>query len=90
MGVSIFYIPLTFTEVKIPVIVVFTKYDLLVMEHYRGCSHLSSPDEKKKEATKRAKQAFSEVAKVLKKKKVPFVPVSTMENVLNDYGGLSI
>ena len=90
MGVSIFHIPLIFTEVKIPVIVVFTKYDLLVMEHYRGCSHISSPDEKKKEATKRAKQAFGEVAKELKKKKVPFVPVSTMENALNDYGGPSI
>ena len=83
-------ITLIFTEVKIPVIVVFTKYDLLVMEHYRHCSHISSADEKKKEATKRAELAFSVVAKELKKKEVPFVPVSTMENALNDYGGRSI
>ena len=42
------------------------------MEHYRGCSHISSLDEKKKEATKRAKQAFSEVAKVIKRAKNEF------------------
>ena len=28
-------------EVKIPVIIVFTKYDLVV-EHYRACSHILS------------------------------------------------
>ena len=92
MGVSIFHIPLTFTEVKIPVIVVLTKYDLLVVEHYRHCNRILSADEeeKKKVATERAKQAFSVVAKELEEKEVPFVPVSTMENALNVDGGRSI
>ena len=52
MGVSIFHIPLIFTGVNIPVIVVFNKYDLLVMEHYRGCRYKLSP------ADKRAKHTF--------------------------------
>jgi endonuclease V-like protein UPF0215 family len=84
MGTSIFHIPLIFAEVKIPVIVVLTKYDLLVMEHYRACNHKLSADEKKVEATKRAKHAFSEVTKELK---VPFVPVSTKKEALKKYGG---
>ena len=79
--------PLIFTEVKIPVIVVLTKYDLLVMEHYRGCSPKLSAAEKKVDATKRAKQAFDEVTKALK---VPFVPVSTRKEALKEYGGLLI
>ena len=87
MGVSIFHIPLIFTGVKIPVIVVFNKYDFLVMEHYRGCRHKLSPADKKAEATKRAKQAFSEVTKQLKS---PFVPVSTQKEALKIYGGPSI
>ena len=78
MGVSIFHIPLIFTGVKIPVIVVFNKYDLLVMEHYRGCRYKLSP------ADKRAKHTFIEVTKQLK---VPFVPVSTQKEVLKEYGG---
>jgi hypothetical protein len=61
-------------ELKIPVIVVFTKYDLLVMEHFRAISHISSPPDKKVEAKKRAEKALSEVTKDLK---VLCVPVST-------------
>jgi GTPase len=87
MGVSIFHIPLTFAKVKIPVIVVLTKYDLLVMEHYRACSQTLSVTEKKVEATKRAKLAFNKVTKELK---VPFVPVSTKKEALKEYGGLLI
>jgi hypothetical protein len=79
-----FHISLIFAEVKIPVIVVLTKYDLLVMEHYRACSHLPVT-EKKAEAAKLAKHAFSEVTRVLK---VPFVPVSTKKDALKDYGGM--
>ena len=41
MGVSIFHIPVIFAKVKIPVIVVFNKYDYLV-EHFRACSNMSS------------------------------------------------
>ena len=85
MSVSIFHISLIFAGVNIPVIAVLTKYDLLVMEHYRACSHISSAAEKKIEATKRAKHAFNEVTKALK---VPFVPVSTKKEALKDYGGL--
>ena len=87
MGVSILHILLTFAQVKIPVIVVLTKYDLLVMEHYRACSHLPSVTDKKVESTKRAKFAFNKVTKELK---VPFVPVSTKKEALKDYGGLLI
>ena len=65
---------LIFAEVEIPVIVVFTKYDLLVLEHYHACSHISSPSNRKVEAKERAKLAFSEFTKELK---VPFTPVST-------------
>jgi endonuclease V-like protein UPF0215 family len=87
MGVSIFDIPLIFAEVKIPVIVVLTKYDLLVMEHYRACSHNLSVADKKVEATKRAKHAFSEVTKELR---VAHAPVSTRKEALKEYGGLLI
>ena len=87
MGVLIFHISLIFAEVEIPVIVVLTKYDLLVMEHYRACGHILSMSDKKVEAAKRAKRAFSEVAKVLE---VPFVPVSTRKEALKEYGGLLI
>ena len=79
MGVSVFHIPLIFAEVKIPVIVVLTKYDLLVMEHYRDCRHISSPPDRNVEAKKRAERAFSEVTKELKELKVPFAPVSTLK-----------
>jgi GTPase len=65
---------LILAAVKIPVIVVFTKYDLLVVEHYRASSHISSQPDRKVEATKRAEKAFIEVTKDLQ---VPFVPVST-------------
>ena len=65
MGVSNFHIPLIFTEVKIPVILVLTKYDLLIKEHYHGCRHKLSPADKKAEIIKRAKQGFSEVTKQL-------------------------
>ena len=84
-GVSIFHILPIFAEVKIPVIVVLTKYDLLVMEHYRACSHILSLADKKVEATKRAMRAFNEVTKELK---VPFVPISIQKEALKEYGGL--
>jgi len=71
---SIFHITLILALVKIPVIVVFTKYDLLVVEHFRASSHIPSHPDRKAEAEKRAEKAFNEVTKDLK---VPFVPVST-------------
>jgi hypothetical protein len=74
MSDSIFRTPLIFAAVKIPVIVVFTKYDLLVMEHFLASSHISSRPDRQLEAKKRAEKAFNEVTKGLK---VPFVPVST-------------
>ena len=49
--------------------VVLTKYDLLVMEHYLACSHKLSVADKKVEATKRAKNTFSEVTKELRDQK---------------------
>ena len=87
MDLSIFLISLIFVEVKIPVIVVFTKYDLLIMEHYRACNRNLSPSDKKVEATKRAKHAFSETTKEFR---VPFVPISTRQESLKEYGGLLI
>ena len=54
------------------------------MEHYHGFRHKLSPADKKAEATKRAKQAFSEVTKQLK---FPFVPVSTQKEALKECGG---
>jgi hypothetical protein len=86
-GVSIFHIPLIFAEVNIPVIVVFTKYDYLVMEHIRACSHISSPSLRKMEAIKRAESAFNDFTKGLK---VPFAPVSTLKDAQKEYGGLLI
>ena len=82
--------PTDFAEVKIPIIVVLTKYDLLVMEHFCACSHISSLPDRKVEARKRALHAFSEVTKDLRKAKVPFVPVSTHEEAQKEYGGLLI
>jgi hypothetical protein len=82
MGVSIFHISLNFAEVKIPVIVVLTKYDLRVMEPYCAGSHKLSVVDKKAEATMRAKHAFSDVSNELE---VPFVLVS-----MKEYGGLLI
>ena len=72
-------------KVKIPVIVVFTKYDYLVVEHFRACNHISSPIDKKLEALSRAERAFSDFTKGLK---VPFAPVSTLKDAQKDYGGL--
>ena len=86
MGVSIFYISLMFPEVKIPVIVVFTKYDVLFNEHYRDCLRdrpdILSPHFRRVEATNRANRAFSEFTKELE---FPFVPVqvSTKEKQKN-------
>jgi hypothetical protein len=82
MSYSIFHIPLIFA-VNIPVIVVFTKYDLLFLEHYRACGHISSKSDRKVEAKKRADNAFKEVTKDLQ---VPFVPVSKDE----EFRGLSV
>ena len=79
--------PTDFCEVKIPVIMVLTKYDLLVVKHLRACSHISSLPDRKVEATKRAKHAFSEVARELKGLGVPVVPVTTRKE---EYGGLLI
>jgi hypothetical protein len=69
------------SEVKIPVIVVFTKYDLLVVDYFRACHHISSLPDRKVEAKERAKRAFNEFTKQLK---FPFVPVSTRK----EYGQL--
>ena len=84
MGVSIFHIPLIFVEVKIPIIVVLTKYDLLIMEHYRACSQM--PDGTV-EAKRRAEQAFKKVTEKLKELKVPFAPASTLKKKQKEYGG---
>ena len=67
-----------------------TKYDLLVMEHYRACSHKLSVGDKKVEATKRAKHAFSEVTKRLRDQKIAHAPVSIQKGALKEYGGLLI
>ena len=72
----IFHIALNFVAVKIPVIVVFTKYDLLVMEHFRASSHIPSLSDRIREAKKRAEKTLKEVTKNLP---FPFVPVSTKE-----------
>jgi hypothetical protein len=85
MGSSIFHISLIFAEVKIPVIVVFTKFDLLVVEHFRACNHILSLSERKAESIDRAERAFNRFTKGLK---FPFVPVSTMKTAQKDYGGL--
>jgi hypothetical protein len=78
MNVSIFHVKLIFAEVKISVIVVFTKFDILVVEHFRACSHIDSRRDRKVEATNRALCAFNERAKELRVQfKVPFIPVST-------------
>ena len=79
--------PTDFAEVKIPVIVVFTKYDYLVVEHFRDCSHISSLHERKVEAINHADSAFSEFTKDLK---IPFTPVSTQKEAQKEYGGLLI
>ena len=85
--VSIFHMSLISAEVKIPVIVVFTKFDLLFVEHFRDCSHITFPPDKKAEAKKRALHAFSEFTKGLK---FPFVPVSTRKDMQEEYGGVLI
>jgi hypothetical protein len=87
MSGSIFHVQLIFAAVKIPVIVVFTKYDYLVVEHFRACTHISSLPERKAEAIDRAERAFKGFTKGLK---VPFAPVSTQKEELKDYGGLLI
>jgi len=74
-------------ELKIPVIVVFTKYDLLVVEHFRECSHISSMHERIAEASNRAAFAFSEYTKKLE---VSFAPVSTRKDVQKEYGALML
>ena len=73
MSYSITHISLIFAAVKIPVILVFTKYDLLVMEHFLASGHISSRPDRQAEAKKCAEKAFKEATKGLK---VPFVPVS--------------
>jgi len=60
-------------QLKIPVIIVFTKYDRLVVEHFRACSHIKSRPDRKTEAKRRAENAFKEVTKDLH---FPFDPVS--------------
>ena len=59
-----------FPEVEMPVIVVFTKYDVLFNEHYHDCLHISSPSDRREEAANRANRAFSEFTKELE---FPFV-----------------
>jgi GTPase len=74
---SIFHNPLILAAVKIPVIVVFTKYDLLVVEHLQACKSLPN---RKAEALKRAKNAFSGVTNNLN---VPFVAVSLKKQFIS-------
>ena len=81
---SIFHSRLIFAKVKIPIIVVLTKYDLLIMEHHRACNHMSNG---KVEAKKRAELAFNKVTERLKELKVPFAPVSTLKKTQKEYGG---
>ena len=78
-GVSIFYIPLIFPEVKIPIIVVLTKYDVLFNEQYRNCLHIESETDRRKEAKKRAQSAYNEHTKVLTGK-YPFVRVQVSKD----------
>ena len=67
---------------------VFTKYDLLVVEHFRDCNPKLSVHIRNEEAKKRALRAFSEVTKRIKEIfKVPFVPTSSLKSVLKEYGG---
>ena len=66
---------------------VFTKYDYLVVEHFRACNHISSLPDRKVEAINRAERAFNDFAKGLE---VPFAPVSTLKEAQKDYGGLLI
>ena len=87
MRVFIFHISLIFAEVKIPVIVTFTKFDLLFVEQFRACNHILTPADRKVEAINRAKRAFNHFTKGLK---IPFAPVSTMKEAQKDYGGLLI
>ena len=76
-----------FAEVKISVIVVLTKYDLLIMEHYHACSHILSHHERNVEVKKHAERAFCKVARGLKELQVPFAPVSTLKKTQREYGG---
>ena len=87
MSVSIFHVRLIFAAVKIPVIVVLTKYDYLVVEHFRACDQKLPLRERKAEAIFRAERAFKGITKGLK---VPFAPVSTQKEERDDYGGLLI
>ena len=73
----IFHMALIFVAVKIPVIVVLTKYDLLVTGHFRVSSHIPSLPDRKVEAKKRAQKAFKEVT--TKDRPFTYVPVSTKE-----------
>jgi GTPase len=81
----IFHIALIFVAVKIPVIVVFTKYDLLVVEHFRDSSHIPSLPHRKVEAKKRAEKALKEVTKDFP---FPFVSVSTKQEYRGPLLGL--
>lgn len=81
MDGRILYNSLIFTEVKIPVIVVFTKYDVLFNEHYRNCSHLSSRSKKREEAGVLADRAFREYTKGLK---FPFVHVQVLTSKVKE------
>ena len=87
MGGSIFGISPILAEVKIPVIVVFTKYDYLVVEHFRACNWKLPLPERKAEAIDRAERVFKDFTKELK---VPFAPVSTQREEQKSYGGLLI
>ena len=81
----IFHIAPIFVAVKIPVIMVFTKYNLLVVEHFRASSHIPSVPDRKMEAKKRAEKAFKEVIKDLP---FAFVPVSTKKEYRGSLLGL--
>ena len=59
MGLSIFHILVNFLEVNIPVMVVFTKYDVLFNEHYNHDCLWQIILEIRVEAANRAKRAFT-------------------------------
>ena len=70
MGVSIFH------NLEIPVMVVFTKYDILFNEHYRDCLRDKlPPTDLRVEDANHASRAFIKFTKVIE---FPFVPRSSI------------
>jgi hypothetical protein len=74
IGVSIFHIPLIFAKVKIPVIVVFTKYDPLVVSTFALAAtyHLCLTEKVEVTLANRANSAFKNLLKSSKSHLFPF------------------